>query len=375
MSLSRSRCAGLAPLVSILALALPACSGAGATAASSPAVATGSSHPAAAAGWSGDALAGIPTTTQGAIGYVVLSDGTVVAALSYASDSEPFLIYRGKSGQLARAVAPWACSAGPAEIDAVGPDLWVHCVDPEAPEEQPRNHFWHSNDAGRTWTRIGAIDGMIVMGQHAEGGGALFVSGSFERKEAALQVVRRGNDGHFGATAAAGSLDWPKDTRVAMAAAADGSSVAILGEISGGKGGDMLALALSTDGGKTLREVARVPRRQKLGLAPPTLVNGTVTVLAEDSGGHLAGVLVWPTGAAEPRLQALARTAEDACVHGAHVAARFGKGDWGTSVDHGATFTVIPAPESAAATDFPPPLSCSGDGVRSGAQLMAWPTR
>ncbi len=207
--------------------------------------------------WIKDARTGLEDQT-GVLQSARLSDGTVVAALSYMAEGDPFLFYHGAPGNLTRSVAPWKCEAGPAEIEVSGSDVWVHCIDPANAQTSPRVHFWHGADGGKTWSRAGALDGMIALGAFGVAGGRLFVAGSFEKKRAVLQVVERDAAGKWGTRAAQGVDAWPADAVIHLGVSADGSNVAILGQIES-KTPKELVFVASTDGGRTLAERWTVP--------------------------------------------------------------------------------------------------------------------
>jgi len=169
--------------------------------------------------------------------FGTLSDGRFVAALSYSSEAEPFVFLVGKDS---KSTPPWSCNAGPAELDVNGSDVWVHCIDPKSSDDRPRIHFWHTGDAGRTWTRAGALDEAIAMGRYAIGGGKLFLTGSVDGNVALLWVVARANGKWHAAEAelwarertedkwpgmVSKSIEWPSDAQSRLAASDDGSQL------------------------------------------------------------------------------------------------------------------------------------------------------
>ncbi|MDI1443144.1 hypothetical protein [Polyangium sp. 6x1] len=298
---------------------------------------------------------------QGAVDYVSLAEGSFVVAQSYGSEAEPFALLTGKKGALSKSKAPWTCAGGPAEIDASGTSLWVHCM---GPEEPARVHFWHSADLGKTWTRVGALDGAVALGSYAMAGDKLFVTGRFEGQTARLHVVSRGSDGKFSRSSAKGNLDWPADVQPILAAASDGSQIALLGFDESSE----LRIAASMDGGATVRPIWKGASKSTSPPSSASIEKGVLTFLAQrDSGPSGVGKI----GLADGKLGAASSfpsEAEDACVYGSHVVVKFKKGDWGISSDAGASFASLGAPraEEMAA------LECSPGGARYGSQVLAW---
>jgi hypothetical protein len=265
-------------------------------------------------------------------------------------------------GKETKSIPPWSCNAGPAELDVNGSDVWVHCIDPKSPDDQPRIHFWHSGDAGGSWTRAGALDETIAMGRYAFGAGKLFLTGSVDGKAALLWVLARAGDKWSAASAKA--VEWPSDTHARLVASDDGSQLAIVGE----RGGEMV-IAGSSDGGKTLTLIWRGPWSKKTpSISAPSLVRGTIAFPLEIDDGGVAGlVTVSMSVPSKLEIKKLDDKAEDACVFGSNVAVHWSDSGWALSRDGGASFTTVGAPAQKEQV-----LACSKAGARYGTQQIRW---
>ncbi|HVK65576.1 MAG TPA: hypothetical protein VM694_13930 [Polyangium sp.] len=301
------------------------------------------------------------TPPQGAVDSVALADGSFVVALSYGSEAEPFVLLSGNKGALSKSKAPWTCAGGPAEIDASGTSLWVHCM---GPEEPARIHFWHSADLGKTWTRVGALGGAIALGSYALGGDKMYVTGTFEGQKARLHVIARGGDGKVSRSSAKETLGWPADMQPTLAASADGSTIVLLGL---GKPGE-LWVAASTDGGATVHSVWKGASESTSPPSSASIEKGVLTFLMQKDSGPVGIGVIELADAKQRRVSPFPSSAEDACVVGPHVVARLEGGDWVISSDAGGSFTKLAAPQAEEMAA----LECSPRGARYGSQFLAW---
>jgi hypothetical protein len=316
---------------------------------------------------------GVAPLQQGAMSHGVVS-GALVAALSYASEATPFEILTARKGEPAkRSAAPWQCSASPADLTVSGDDAWVHCIEPAPDKRPPRVHFWHSGDAGRSWSRAGALDGIIAMGQYAMSGSTLFVSGSFEGKGSRLIVITRG-PGKPWTSAPAASPPENKAFRDvearAVVASDDGRQIVVLGALHAPEGSWLLAWS-SVDGGKTLSAAQKLSWPKNCEILSPSIVEGRLHFVVELDGAFIyaARAAITSAGVPHPDLTEAKIQKAEACGWGTNLAARAGE-KWLMSRDGGASFTPIPAPPADPAA--PALLECSRSGVQVGAHLHAW---
>lgn len=299
--------------------------------------------------------------------------GTLVAALSYASEATPFEVLTARKGESPRrSAAPWQCEASPAELTVSRDDAWVHCIEPGSDKRPPRVPFWHSGDAGRSWSRAGALGGMIAMGQYAMSGSTLFVSGDFDGKGSRLHVISRGPGGAWVSAPAASPPDGKAARDVearAVVASDDGQQIVVLAFASGAST-SLLAWS-STDGGKTLSAPQSFAWPRTFEVISPSIVEGKLHFLIERAGALIGAARATITNAGVSQLKLDDTTIEhaEACGWGTNLAARAGE-KWLMSRDGGASFAPIPAPPTDPAA--PPLLECSRDGVRAGTHVHAW---
>ena len=277
----------------------------------------------------------------------------IVGASSYGSDAKPFTVFYGKPGEITTSRAPWSCGGGPAELESSGKDVWVHCGDPHSPTAKPRVHFFHSGDGGRTWKKRGGFQGAVALGAYAVGGSQLFVNGSFQGKAWTLSSVKDAPSWSGGAQ---------------LAASPDGSQLVLVG-----KDGTDVAVAHSTDGGKTLTEVAR----RKIGELVPrvdsvSFSSNTVSFIAEKDGA-IVSVGSYEIGDDEMRMNALDNPAEDACTNGPRVAVRWSGAEISVSNAVGVAYLALPPPP-APPTGPSVVLRCMDNGVGFGEYRTPWPS-
>jgi hypothetical protein len=314
---------------------------------------------------------------KGTRSVVRLPDGGIVAAVSYAFDDKPFVVYTGKPSALQERIPPWSCAASPAELNAVGETIWMHCGDPHSPDDTYRVHIWFSTNGGLDWTRAGSYGGGVFGLSFAQD--VAYLNGEFDGKSATLHRVQAGAKG---ATRTQAEDEFSPNLGKALAsfnlrtiASRDGTIAVVFSTVKTDTGKTSLVILGSLDGGKTLKKLYSVPFEEKYRVEHPSLADGILRipfeVQHEQGGSSAVGLATFSLRPqADPKIIWFDAPAESVCVYGSQVVAQWSEASFGVSFDGGETFVSLTTPNGETEHGF---LRCSAEGVSFGNTFAAWP--
>ncbi len=329
-------------------------------------------------GWVNELQAfGVEPVGEGRLDQRVVQ-GTLVATISYASEETPFELVVARKGAAARRrPAPWTCVASPAELERSGDNLWVHCLDPSVGGDEMINAFWHSADAGSSWTRAGRVPMGYQM--YAIAGDTLFGVG-WDKSKDSLTVTkfsRSGGEWVFVTTPLGASKRPAGHGGVqAVVASLDGKDVAVIASAHDAFPGSHIWT--SRDGAATFKGPQALAMPTTADIVTPSLVGGTLRFVLdyrEEPGPPLARAVLRDDGAVALKLVDMPTRTRLRCGWGENVVASRGA-SFLLSSDFGASFRVIAPPiDGATDPDASSYASCEETGFRLYDFFHAWPPR